>query len=345
MKNPLIKLLKTAIVIILVLMPAGTGYTAKTYKLLIIDSQKGSPYEGAREAMLRQLSSFGFAESKNLTISRFSIGNDADKAEKILKQELPKKYDVVFTNGTVATLAAKKVAFGNFAHLFVFAAVTDPVGLGIIDDFKSPPKANFTGVCYPVPVNSRLKFVRDMLPKAKTIGLIYSDMPQGHSYRKWVESALLEDPALRGLRIIFRMVPLIKGDYKSQQMMAEQAKKYIQELDPLVDVFLGPNDQLGAERPFYEMVYKTAKKPIVGTTRNSVMERWGATMTIYPSEYSEGRQCAYMIKNLFNGKDIKTIIPQWPKENGIAIDLRKAKQFKIGVPIQIMEMAGDDIIR
>jgi putative tryptophan/tyrosine transport system substrate-binding protein len=345
MKISFLKWLKTAAILMLVLTLGSTGYAAKTYKLLIIDSQKGPPYEGAREAMIRQLSSFGFSERKNLIISHFSIGNDVDKAEKILRQELPKKYDVIFSNGTVATLAAKKVAFGNTANLFVFAAVTDPVGLGVIDDFKNPPKANFTGVCYPVPVNSRLKFVRDMLPKAKTIGLIYSDMPQGHSYRKWVEAALLEDPALKGLRVIFRMVPLIKGDYRSQQMMAELAQKYILELDPMVDVFLGPNDQLGAERPFYETVYKTANKPIVGTTRNSVMEKWGATMTIYPSEYSEGRQCAYMIKKIFNGEDIKTIIPQWPKENGIAVDLRKAKQYRISVPIQIMEMAGEDIIR
>jgi putative tryptophan/tyrosine transport system substrate-binding protein len=345
MKSLFLKWLKVTIVLVLVVAFSSVGNAARTYRLLIIDSQQGYPYDGARNSMLKQLSSLGFTERKNLLVSYFSIGNDADKAEKILRQELPKNYDVIFSNGTVVTQAAKKVAFGNSQYRFVFAVVTDPIGLGVINDFKSPPKANFTGVCYPVPVNSRLKFVRDVMPKVKTIGLIYSDMPQGHSYRKWVETALQEEPALKGLHVIFRIVPLIKGDIKSQQKMAELAKKYVQELNPLVDVFLSPNDQMGAGRPFPEMVYKTATKPLVGVSRTDVTEGWGATMSMYPSEVSAGKQCAVMINKLFSGNDISTIIPEWPKENGIAIDLRKAKQFKINIPANIIEMAGDDIIR
>lgn len=337
--------LKIAAILVLVLAISEAAEAATTYKLLIVDSQQGYPYEGARNAMVRQLSSFGFSEKRNLQIKHFSIGNDADKAEKVLRQELPKNYDVIFSNGTVVTQAAKKVALGNPSYRFVFAAVTDPVGLGVIEDFKNPPKANFTGVCYPVPVHSRLKFVRDIFPKAKNIGLIYSDMPQGHSYRKWVETALQEDQALKGLNVIFRMVPLIKGDMKSQQLMADLARKYVLELNPVVDLFLSPNDQMGAERPFAEMVYKTATKPLVGISRKDVMDGWGATLSMYPSEISAGRQSALMIKKLFQGDNIASIIPQWPKENGIAIDLRKAKRFNIGIPIQIMEMAGDDIVR
>jgi putative ABC transport system substrate-binding protein len=336
--------LKTAIALILVLTFAATGNAMKTYKLLIIDSQKSYPYEGARNAMLRQLASYGFIEGKNLIVDRFSVGNDINKAENILRQELPKNYDVIFSNGTVVTQAAKKVAWGNARHRFVFAAVTDPVGLGVIEDFINPPKANFTGVCYPVPAISRLKFVRYIFPKAITIGLIYSDMPQGHSYRKWMEAALLEEPSLKGIKIIFRMVPLIKGDIKGQQMMTELARKYVLELDPLVDVFLSPNDQMAAEQSFPRMVYKTATKPLVGISRKDVMEGWGATISMYPSELSAGRQCAAMIKKIFTGDDIAAIIPQWPKENGIAIDLRKARHFGISIPIQVIEMAGDDII-
>lgn len=345
MKGIFLKWPKIALVFVLIFTLSNFCHAAPIYNLLIIDSQQGYPYESTRVAMLSQLSSMGYVEKNNLLIARFSIGNDADKAEEILRRELPKKYDVIFSNGTVATLAAKKVAFGNFSYRFVFAAVTDPVGIGVIEDFTHPPKANFTGVCYPVPVNSRLKFVRDIFPKAKTIGLIYADMPQGHSYKKWVETAVLTEPSLNGLQIIYRMVPLIKGEFKSQQAMAKAARKYVLELDPLVDIFLSSNDQLGAGLPFAEMVYKTARKPLVGLSRKDVMEGWGATLSMYPSEISSGRQCAMMIRKLFIGDDIKNIIPQWPRENGIAIDLRKAKKFGIRIPNKMMEMAGEDIIR
>jgi putative ABC transport system substrate-binding protein len=345
MKSSFFKLLGITAIFLFSLTRSDCAYAVKIYRILVIDSQRTYPYDGARDAMIRQLASFGYVEGKNLFIKRYSLGNDADKGEKILRQELGKNYDVIFVNGTVATMAAKKVAWGESLHRFIFAAVTDPVGIGIIDDFTAPPKANFTGVCYPVPVNSRLKFIRDMFPKAKTIGLIYSDMPQGHSYRKWVETALKEDPQFKDLQVIFRMVPLIKGETSSLQMMSELAQKYIVEIDPQVDLFLSPNDQLATARYFSEMVYKTATKPLVGISRNDVMEGWGATMSIYPSELSAGRQSAFMIKKLLEGEDIKNILPQWPKENGIAFDLRKAKHFGIKIPVKMMELAGDDIVR
>jgi len=318
---------------------------AKVYKLLVVDSQQSYPYVGTRDSMFKHLASLGFVEGKNLIVKRFSIGNDAKKAEEIFRRELPNNYDAILSNGTVVTVAAKRAALGKQQYRFIFAAVTDPVGVGVIKDFINPPFANFTGVCYPAPVTSRMKFVRDVMPEALTIGLIYADMPQSHSYRKWVERALQEEPLFRDMKVIFRMVPLVTGDIEGQNKMAELAKKYILALDPLVDVFLSPNDQLGAGKPFPKMVYQTATKPLVGLGLAEIMEEGGATMSLYPSDISSGRQCAVMIKRLFEGEDISKIIPQWPKENGIAFDLRKAKKFGIKIPIQMLEMAGDNIVR
>ena len=55
---------------------------------------------------------------------------------------------------------------------FIFSCVTDPVGLGLIDSFETYPTANFTGVCYPVHVSDRLRFIKKTMPKAKKIGLV-----------------------------------------------------------------------------------------------------------------------------------------------------------------------------
>ncbi len=343
-KTSLLQLTALFIILFILSVAAAESY-AQAYKLLVVDSQQSYPYVGTRDSMFRRLASFGFVEGKNLTVRRYSVGNDARKAEEIFRRELPNNYDAIFSNGTVVTVAAKKVALGRKEYRFVFAAVTDPVDVGVIKDFTNPPFANFTGVCYPAPVASRLKFIRDLMPQAKTIGLIYADMPQSHSYRKWVESALQEEPQLQGLQVIFRMVPLITGDIEGQIKMSELAKKHVLELNPLVDVFLSPNDQMGAGKPFPQMVYRTATKPLVGVGLAEIMEEGGATMSLYPSDSSAGRQCAVMLKKIFEGEDINKIIPEWPKENGIAFDLRKARKFGIKIPIQMMEMAGDNIVK
>ena len=163
------------------------GASQKQFKLLIIDSQKGEPYKTVRESMLSELSKFGYKEGKNLIVKYHSIGNFEGRAINIWKKiESKKNYDVVFVNGTIAVKALKKVALDD-SNKFVFAAVTDPVGVGVIDDFQNPPKYNFTGVCYPVKVEERLRFIKKVLPHVNKIALIYADMPQSDSYKKWVE--------------------------------------------------------------------------------------------------------------------------------------------------------------
>jgi len=314
------------------------------YNLLMMDSQSGEPYKTAREALLKRLASLGYHENKNLHLTYHSVGNDQQQGETLLTQALAKqKYDAVFVNGTVMTLAAKKVAF-NTEQPFIYTCVTDPVGLGVIDNFYQAPKANFTGVSYPVPVKSRLRFVTRLFPDVKTIGVIHADMPQSHSYNKWLKELLATNESFQSIKIIFRSVPLLKGEEGSKKM-AESAIQHVKELNSKVDLFLSPNDQMGVSPFFPKMVYQYATKPLVGLTLKDVMEKRGATISIYPSQKSAGYQAANMLNRLFSGESFRSLHPEWPHENGFAFDLSKTKQFNIAIPIDMIELAGKNIVK
>jgi putative ABC transport system substrate-binding protein len=315
----------------------------KTFKLLILDSQEGSPYEEIYASVLTTLASHGYTEGKNLkTIIRYS-GNSIKRGEHILDGEQKNSYDVILVIGTPATLSAKNVLYGKKQRV-VFSSVTDPVGIGVIKDFISKPAGNFTGVSYPVPVKTRLKFLKRLMPKAKIFGLVYADMPQSHSYNMWLESVLKNDPEFRGIKIIFRQVPLITGENGDKQMAAI-SKKYIREIDSKVDAYIKSCDQLGSRRFFSETVYNMSRKPLIGLVKDDVMGKWGATATIYPSHDSIGDQSAKMIMKLFEGETVSQVMPEWPHRFGIAVDLRKAKQFRLEVPIEMLQMAGENIVR
>ena len=317
----------------------------RTFKLLILDSQKGNPYDEVRGALAKTLEGYGYVEGKNLRTTLQVTGNDAKEGERILRDELKKeRYDVVFVGGTVATISAKNVLLGDTSQRVVFGSPTDPVGIGVIKNFSSKPFSNFTGICYPVPPKARLKFIRQFLPKARTLGLIYADMPQSHSYNKWLQDLLADDPEFKDLKIIFRSVPLVTGE-NGDKLMADAALPHIRELNAQVDAFIKPNDQLGTRRQFAEVVFKTATKPLIGITREDVMGHWGSTAVIYPSHTSIGEQAARMIKELFEGKQIADITPEWPKKYGFAVDLPKAKLFDIVVPIELLQLAGDNITK
>ncbi|HEX9080404.1 MAG TPA: ABC transporter substrate binding protein [Desulfuromonadaceae bacterium] len=314
----------------------------KIYRLLILDSQKGFPYDEMRAALLNALASCGYAVGRNLDATVRFCGNDVREGERILHEEAGKPYDVIFVGGTAATLAARHVLYGTSARV-VFGAPTDPVGIGVIRDFGRPG-ANFTGVCYPVPVKARLRFIRRLMPKARTFGLIYADMPQSHSYNKWLDDLLKNSPEFRDIRIIYRSIPLVTGE-EGDRAMAVRARKIIRELDPRVDAYIKPCDQMGSRRHFSEVVSRTSKRPLIGLVRDDVMGRWGAAAAIYPSHESIGRQAARMVTELFQGRRVSDIPPEWPKKYGVAIDLRKARQFGIDVPVELLQAAGENIVR
>ncbi|MDW7999013.1 MAG: ABC transporter substrate-binding protein [Thermodesulfovibrio sp.] len=315
----------------------------KVFKLLIFDSQEGYPYNEVRVALLKSLRNFGYFEGKNLSIKQVFIGNDIDRGARILKEEIKNNYDVIVVGGTAATVAAKRALYGK-SQPTVFASPTDPVGIGVIKDFESNPEANFTGVSYPVPVKARMKFIRQLMPNAKTFALIYADMPQSHSYRAWLEDLIKNDPEFRDIKIIFRSVPLVKGELGDIRM-ANMAKKYIKELDSLVDAYIKPCDQMGTRRYFSEVIYKNSKKPLIGLVKDDVVSGWGATAVVYPSHESIGEQASKMVVDIFNGKKVSEIKPEWPKKFGFAVDLKKAKKFGITIPVEILQLSGENIVR
>lgn len=333
-----------ALLFLLPLAPLGaTPEDGRTYRLLILDSQLGNPYDEVRGALLEALEKEGYRQGGNLQVTLFAAGNDVVAGEAILHEEVPRGYDVVFVGGTVATIAAYRALYGADQPV-VFASPTDPVGIGVIDDFSTAPKANFTGVCYPVPVKARFRFLRQLLPRARTLGLIYADMPQSHSYNAWIRELLEKDPEFKGIEVIFRPVPLITGE-EGDKRMAELAIPIIRELDGRVDAFIKPNDQLGTRRQFSETVFAHASKPLIGLVRNDVMEQWGAVAVIYPSHLSIGHQAAAMVHRLFSGEPLSGIIPQWPTKFGYAVDLPKSRRFGLAVPVGLLQLAGENIIK
>ena len=321
---------------------ADNSASSPVYRLLLLDSQQGYPYDDIRQALLAKLDSYGYQSGKNLQLTMETAANDARRGEQLLRERVKEGYDVIFVGGTVATIAAKQALYGQ-KQAVIFAAPTDPIGIGVIDAFDRAPNANFTGICYPVPVKARLRFIKRLLPHAKTLGLIYANMPQSQSYNRWLQTLLSEDPEFADLKILFRPVPFITGE-NGDQAMANLAIPLIQELDSQVDAFIKPNDQLGTRRPFSEVVYRHASKPLIGIVKDDVMGHWGATAVVYPSHTSIGEQAARMIKALLEGQPINALPAEWPQKYGFALDLAKTKHFGMTVPVELIILAGDNIV-
>ncbi|OIQ15560.1 MAG: hypothetical protein BM556_18140 [Bacteriovorax sp. MedPE-SWde] len=300
---------------------------AKVWRLGIVDSQNKEPYTTIRKHFISSLNQRGLSSGQNLEIKKYSIGNQVGAFKNIWKYYLKDKIDFLYVSGTIATIGAKKYIKDSTIPV-VFAAPTDPIGIGVINNFKEGNK-QFTGICYPVKVEHRLDFLLKLFPETKNIGIIYSDMPQSHSYNKWLKQTI-KRPKYKGISLHFRKVQFIKSE-RGQERMASLAKVEVKKIDHMVDIYLAPNDQMGTQSPFAKQVSSITNKPLIGIAIKDINEGWGSTAVISPSLKDIGSKAALMIKKLTMGIRVKEITPLWPKEE-IMISKSKMKKHEAKTP-------------
>lgn len=98
-------------------------------------------------------------------------GNVAD-ADLIAQSMVSEKYDLIYAIGTNAAQSAYYATEGTEIPV-VFNAVTDPVEAQLVDSVELPG-SNVTGVSDLAPVDRQLMVVKNLLPNAKKVGIIYN---------------------------------------------------------------------------------------------------------------------------------------------------------------------------
>ena len=302
-------------------------------RLGIIDSQNTEPYFSIRTHLIKELNKMGLKERKNLSIKSYSIGNHPGAVKNIWKYNLKGKIDILYISGTMATIGARDYVDQKDIPI-VFAAPTDPVGIGVIKDLHSTPSGNFTGIPFQVKVENRLDLIKKVFPKVRRIGLIFANMPQSISYNKWLKVAL-KNPKYKNITVTFKKVQFIRSE-RGQERMAEVARGIAKELNEQVDLFLTPNDQMGTQRPFITELIKVVDKPIIGIAVKDIVEDWGSVLSISASLEDIGRKGAHIINRIFKGESVQDIYPLFPKEV-IRINGKKANELGIIIPKELRE--------
>lgn len=98
-------------------------------------------------------------------------GNVAD-ADLIAQSMVSDKYDLIYAIGTNAAQSAYYATEGTNIPV-IFNAVTDPVEAQLVDSLDHPG-SNVTGVSDLAPADQQLMVVKNVLPEAKKVGIIYN---------------------------------------------------------------------------------------------------------------------------------------------------------------------------
>jgi putative ABC transport system substrate-binding protein len=151
----------------------------KAWKIGVLVSSSQS-VNAARDQALRQgLRDLGYEEGKNIALEyRYAEGR-TDQLDKLARELIEQKVDVIVVGGTRVAVAAKKA---TSTLPIVVAGAGDLVEAGLIKSFMYPG-GNVTGVARMSAdfFGARLKLIKEILPKAVQVTALSNPKNPGHS--------------------------------------------------------------------------------------------------------------------------------------------------------------------
>ncbi|MDD4230092.1 MAG: ABC transporter substrate-binding protein [Dehalococcoidales bacterium] len=122
--------------------------------------------DNCREGFLAGLEEEGIIEGDNLTVDYQDANFDGGTSNLIAQSFVSKRVDLICAIATPMAQAAFNAAEGKDIPV-IFTAVTDPV-LAQINT------GNITGTSDMLPVDAQLNLIRDLMPNATKIGILYT---------------------------------------------------------------------------------------------------------------------------------------------------------------------------
>ena len=294
--------------------PAVTGKKMAVFQFtdnLILDIAAQGVVDGLKKS--------GILDKEKITIDHKNSHGDYPTAQSIAQEIVSRKYDYVVT---LSTVAAQVMVQQNKEIPHVFAAVTDPVKSGIAKSLSDHP-ANVTGIATPQPVESTVKLMRRLLPKAKVIGMIWTPAEANSEIctRQTREAAK---------KLGFKVVEVqIAG---TQEI--DQALKSVLGNKP--DIFFTSGDTtVSSVIPSLAQKLRQKKIPYITNTPADIES--GVFLCLGADYYDVGLKAAGLATRIIKGEDpagmpVTSYVPEQ-----LTVNLKLAKEYGITIP--------DDLIR
>ena len=128
--------------------------------------------DNCREGFLQGLEEAGYVEGENLTVIYENAQSDTGTAATISDSFVSQGVDLVCAIATSTAMSAYNSCMDTEIPV-IYTAVSDPLSAGLIDE-EGANVGNITGTCDQLPVKEQLEMIRELMPDAKTVGILYT---------------------------------------------------------------------------------------------------------------------------------------------------------------------------
>lgn len=149
-----------------------SGSGEDSYTIGISQFAEHGSLDNCREGFLKGLENEGIVEGENLTVEYQNAAADMGTASQISDAFVSDKVDLICAIATPTAQSAYNAAMDTDIPV-VYTAVTDPVAAELADE-DGNPVGNVTGTSDELPIKEQLEMIRQMLPEAETVGIMYT---------------------------------------------------------------------------------------------------------------------------------------------------------------------------
>ena len=273
--------------------------------------------DATREGFVDELAKQGYVEGKNIEIDLQNAQGE-QRNLKTISQQLSESSDVVLA---IATPSAQSLANTTQTTPVIFSAVTDPVSAKLVES-REHPGGNVTGTSDQSSdaISTQINLIKKVLPKAKTIGILYTQSEPNSVVQKDEAKRLLEE---KGFTVVEKTI-LDSNNVKAaaESLMAE------------VDMVFVPTDNIiSSTMETVKQVSIKHKVPVFGGSTEMVAV---GGLYNYGTNYEElGRQTARMLVRVLKGEKPENIAVELPEK--LELHTNQEMADALGIDISKLE--------
>ena len=276
--------------------------------------------DATREGFVDELAKQGYVEGENIEIDLQNAQGE-QRNLKTISQQLAEYSDVVLA---IATPSAQSLANTTQTTPVIFSAVTDPVSAKLVES-REHPGGNVTGTSDQSSdaISTQINLIKKVLPKAKTIGILYTQSEPNSVVQKDEAKRLLEE---KGFTVVEKTI-LDSNNVKAaaESLMAE------------VDMVFVPTDNIiSSTMETVKQVSIKHKIPVFGGSTEMIAV---GGLYNYGTNYEElGRQTARMLIRVLKGEKPENIAVELPEK----LELHTNQEMADALGIDISKLEGKE---
>ena len=273
-------------------------------------------YKGLEDGLAKE----GYTVGKNLQLDLQNAQGDQSNLVSMGQKLVSDNNDLLVG---ITTPAALSLSNATKDKPIIMAGITYPVEAGLIKSENNPGN-NITGVSDRTPIKQQLEVMKQILPKMKKVGILYT-ASEDNSVKQAQEAEKLAKEL--GLEV---KVSTVANTNDIQQVTETLAA----ETDA---IFVPIDNTIASAMATVVKVTDVKKIPVFPSSDTMVAD--GGLLGIGVDQYKIGIETAKVIAKVLKGADTKTMPIVLANEGVIYLNEAKAKQLGIEIPKDIKDKA------